>query len=765
MFLTSLLAALGCHSAQDVRDAPRVPVHDPPTGTGPGTATGTDTDPPGTTVDTGGGTTPTTFVPAQGDPWLSVPAPIQLSAGQLGDIGDALDGVRAATSASTGIYVVDAENGQLVYAYAEDVPKKPASNTKLFTTGVAFDELGADHRLEVTAWADALPDASGAVGDLTVVGEHDFSWSTFFYADNGFPAEQLAQRLWDAGLRRVDGTLTIAGEYELEGYQYGYYDAAYYRAAAAGVLLDAIEARGIAVANDTTTSSFAVPGGAVALASRGSVPLSVAAHPLNVYSHNEFADILAHHNGFELGAASTYAEGAQAVADWLGSLGVSTTGLELNDGSGLSHDNRVTPRQIVEMQQAMLERPSGLAWQRTFSTAGVLGTLSYRMLGTDTYGRFRGKTGTLTGVIATSGILYHRTDGHRYLISVLMNDVTDSTYARSLEDQVVEIVADDNRGLGTRPAAPTLQSVLAPGDGTVVLHWDEVSGADGYVLWFSDDGAVWKRDEARYVEAPRDTFVAGELPLESVRHVRVTALGPAGESDPSDVLSARVGAGPAEVLLVDGNDRWGISAGENPMGQGHDFVATTAAAMGGQRFDSAANEAVVAGEVDLHDYDAVVWALGEESTADEALSDAEQALVADAVAGGVALVISGAELAWDLGALGSASDQAFLADVLRVQYVGDDAGTYSAVPSAGGALDGVVGELGFYTPGTMDVSYPDQLQPVNGAQALLGYLGGGGGTAGSLYDDGVERVAVLGFPLECLDDAATRAAVLQALLP
>jgi hypothetical protein len=32
-------------------------------------------------------------------------------------------------------------------------------------------------------------------------------------------------------------------------------------------------------------------------------------------------------------------------------------------------------------------------------------------------------------------------------------------------------------------------------------------------------------------------------------------------------------------------------------------------------------------------------------------------------------------------------------------------------------------------------------------------------------DDGVERVAVLDFPLESLDDAASRAAVLQALLP
>ena len=68
-------------------------------------------------------------------------------------------------------------------------------------------------------------------------------------------------------------------------------------------------------------------------------------HPLNVYSHNEFADILARHNGWQLWNGSTYADGEAALLDFLGGIGVGTSSLEFYDGSGLSHSNRVTAPQ------------------------------------------------------------------------------------------------------------------------------------------------------------------------------------------------------------------------------------------------------------------------------------------------------------------------------------------------------------------------------------------------------------------------------------
>jgi D-alanyl-D-alanine carboxypeptidase len=189
------------------------------------TASGSTTS-PGTTTSTPATfpTTPTHTVP-DGDPWSAVPTPPMLSSSVLAAVADDIDAIVASTSATTGVYVQDYENGQVVYAYDEDGPKTPASNTKLFTTGVAFDELGQDHRFEVTAYGDALPDASGAVDTVTLVGEHDFTWSTFFYESSSFPAERLADRLWDAGVRAI-GQVVVSGEYEVEGYELGYLDTA-----------------------------------------------------------------------------------------------------------------------------------------------------------------------------------------------------------------------------------------------------------------------------------------------------------------------------------------------------------------------------------------------------------------------------------------------------------------------------------------------------------------------------------------------------------
>lgn len=740
----------------DIRQAPRFantpvdpPVHSPPS------ETGTSTDPTGTE------TTPTVHTSPDGDPWTAVPVPPELPAGTLTDIEQAIDAVVESTVASTGVYVLDAENGQAVYGWDENDPKTPASNTKLFTTGLAFDQLGEDHRMMVTAYADQVPDPSGAVGDLTIVSEHDFSWTTWFYESDTFAADRLVDRLYDAGLRSVDGTLVVAGEYLIDGYQFGYFDAAFHRALASDVLLEAFGSRGIDVGAIETSSSFTPPAGAVVLASRGSVPLSVGAHPLNVYSHNEFADILSHHDGYELGGASTYAAGTAAVVDWLAGVGIDTTGLDLNDGSGLSHDNFVTPRQVCEMLEYLLGRPAGIHWQRTFSTAGVLGTLGGRMLGAETSGRFFGKTGSLTGVIATSGVLYHTHDGHRYFVSVLMNDVADDSYARSLQDDVVEVVARDWRGLGNRPADPVLRSVLAPGDGTVVADWDDVSAADGYIVWLSRDGYLFDRADARYVTGT-SRFVIGAIEPDTTYYVRITATNGAGWSDPSDVLGGRSAFVAPSVLIVDGNDRWDLQW-ENAAGTGHDFVVAHGEALGARTFESVANEAVIDGTVDLLDYDAVLWMSGEESTEDSAFDGAEQGLVADAVAGGTALLVSGSEVGWDLSALGEPADQAFFSGVLHAGYDTDDAGTFSAEPIAGGLFDGV-GELGFYTPGTEEAAYPDVLVPGPGGVAALGYVGGTGGTAAVAYDDGIERVVLLGFPFETIDDAPTRALVMERVL-
>ena len=695
-----------------------------------------------------------------------------LSEAALASLGAELDGILGSMSAQThSALLMGADSGQIVYQREPDQLLKPASNTKLFTTAAALAGLGQDHRAVTSVFATAPPSGGVVVGDLVLVGRHDFSWSTQFYADPRFPLDQLAEGIAQQGISQVSGTVQVRGEVLYDGYQFDYYDPAAHRATAATRFRDALAAAGISTAGTSTSAEMDPPAGAVELARWRSLPLLVESSPLNVISHNEFADILSRHLGWELSGDSSYAAGEAAVLDLLSSAAAGSAGVEqldlsgvnFDDGSGLSHGNRVAARHVVALMQLMAERPEGLGWSRTFSIAGVRGTLAGRMGGADTLGRFFGKSGTLNDTIALSGYLEHRHDGQRYLVSLLMNDVTSAAAARAAHDAVVEALAADLRGLGPRPQAPVLSSVKNDGNGSsITLAWSEVAGADGYLVWRSADGRRWPRSEARWVHANEHRTLTLGGDAGDTLYVRVSAWSAAGPSDPSDVYAARAASVPSTVLLVDGNDRWQAQpAPENSLGGGHDFLRAYAETLGDVAFDSCSNEAVVDGACSLSSYDVVLWALGEESTEQAALdADERAALTAYTEAGGN-LLISGAELAWHLGANGDAGEVAFLEDVLRAGYAGDDAATFVARPDSPLLEDGAL--LGFLTPDAMVVGYADLLDPLGGATSWIHYVGGAGGVGAVRYD-GSYRVTYLGFPFESIDGLDDRQIVMDETL-
>lgn len=713
--------------------------------------------------------------PDPGDPF-DPPPPIEpLPDDRLQALQDAIDGWLAdpaVSFAEHGVLIVDPAADQVLYERNPDELRTPASNTKLFSTAVAMGVLGDDHPVDVEVFADSAIDAGGVVnGDLHLVGHHDFSWSgDVMPGSPRLSLDLLAEALYDQGLRQVTAGVTARGEFLYDGYSLGTYGATTHRNLAVTRFREALTAAGITVGPGTnTSSSFDPPPGAVMLERWAAPPLSVTAVPINVRSHNEFADILLRHVGWMLGGTSDYATGAAELATWLTAMGLDGGAVQFFDGSGLSHDNEVSPRHVIELLQAMTTVPEGLAWRRTFSIAGVRGTLGGRMQGADTFGRVHGKTGTLTGTIATSGLIYNRWDRREYHFAILMNGTGDAASTRSIHDGVIGEVAADIRGEPSPPAAPVLQAVRHdPGTTVARITWEAVPGAEGYLVWLSPDGLVWERAQARYVTTTEHR--AGELPFsEPALFVRVSAVGPSGESEPSDVYATWVGDLPARVLVVDGNDRWQAEPmPENPAAHGHDFAAVHARALAelqldaeaGAGFDTAANEAITDGLVALDDYDLVIWTLGEESTIDETFSLAEQGLVTDYLDADGALLVSGAELGWDLANLGDATDQAFYAQVLHAEYLSDDAETY-VVRGQGPLDDGSLWR--FFTPGTMDVDFADRLAPTAGAEQVAEYVRGGGGGA-AVYYAGPGAVLHLGFPFESIDRAATRTSLMQHAL-
>jgi|GEM_PF-1066625 len=228
----------------------------------------------------------------------------------------------------------------------------------------------------------------------------------------------------------------------------------------------------------------------------------------------------------------------------------------------------------------------------------------------------------------------------------------------------------------------------------------------------------------------------------------IPGLDPAEQSG-SDVY--HIDPSSFQTLIVDGFDRTLRGSFAGPW---HDFAARVGAAVSGG-VATASNEAIIANPNLALSYSTIIWLLGDEGVSDRTLDATEQGIINGFIADGRRVIISGSEVAYDLDAQNNGA--AFLAN-LGATYAADNAGTSTVSPV--GPLSGLGGDFGFGGPGTgYEEDYPDVLSPANGAEVLLQYATGGAAAVGTPGGP-----IIIGFPLELVDDEATLAALMEALL-
>ena len=120
-------------------------------------------------------------------------------------IDQAIDSSELA-SARWGISVISMSDGATVYERNGDKLFTPASNMKIYTTGVALDLLGADYRWRTSVYASAPPDTNGRVnGDLILYGRGAPDLVTDSKDENRGSLAKLADDLYARGVRSVGG--------------------------------------------------------------------------------------------------------------------------------------------------------------------------------------------------------------------------------------------------------------------------------------------------------------------------------------------------------------------------------------------------------------------------------------------------------------------------------------------------------------------------------------------------------------------------------
>jgi serine-type D-Ala-D-Ala carboxypeptidase/endopeptidase (penicillin-binding protein 4) len=326
--------------------------------------------------------------------------------------------------------------GNLTLAEHQGMTPLPAASlTKIATTLAALTTWGPDHQFETLISTNGTLQDGVLTGDLIVQGEGDpfFVWEE---------AIALGNALNQAGVRQVTGNLVITGNFSMN-YEFD-------PQTSGDLLKQGLNASlwtGEATAQfdrlpPNTPRPKVVIQGAVQTAAvstvrlkplvrHQSMPLATILKSMNIYSNNAMSEMLA----ASLGGAATVADKAAAAAN------VPRDEIQIDRGSGLGTENRISPRAVVAMLMALQRQLS----QHQLTIADlfpIAGTDGGTLEGRHTPDFAVVKTGTLNAVSAFAGVLPTRDRGLVWfaIINLGAGDIGDF---HNQQDQLLQTLQDD----------------------------------------------------------------------------------------------------------------------------------------------------------------------------------------------------------------------------------------------------------------------------------------------------------------------------------
>ncbi len=166
-----------------------------------------------------------------------------------------------------------------------------------------------------------------------------------------------------------------------------------------------------------------VPENARLLASAWSPDLSEIIRDINKYSNNTMARQLFLSLGaqFRNEADADDAMAAQRVIrKWLARKGITAPHLVMENGSGLSRDERISARELAAILQAAWKGPYAAEFISSLPLVAMDGTMRKRLKRTVMAGEAHIKTGTLNNVRAIAGYSRDR-NGHSWAVVAILN--------------------------------------------------------------------------------------------------------------------------------------------------------------------------------------------------------------------------------------------------------------------------------------------------------------------------------------------------------
>jgi serine-type D-Ala-D-Ala carboxypeptidase/endopeptidase (penicillin-binding protein 4) len=278
-------------------------------------------------------------------------------------------------------------------------------------------------------------------GDAVVIGASPTSSyyrivSTATTSVRGAPGQLRLERDLGGNVIRISGTHSI-GQKPWQG-SVAIEDPARF---AATVFREVLAAKGIIVTGEADTLKAPLPGTRRVLATLESAPVSELIATVNKKSQNLHTEMLLRLLGARRSEVGTQESGAEAVEEFLHRVGVRPEAWQLQDASGLSRSDLLSPHEMVTLLVAMDRHPHAAAFRASLPVAGVDGTLDSRMKGTAAEGRVQAKTGTIRNVNALTGYATARNGERLAFYAVVNHHTTEGSEAVAALDALAVLLA------------------------------------------------------------------------------------------------------------------------------------------------------------------------------------------------------------------------------------------------------------------------------------------------------------------------------------
>jgi D-alanyl-D-alanine carboxypeptidase len=334
--------------------------------------------------------------------------------------------LRATELAQPGVLIIDPKDGSVLAENRVDEVRIPASVLKLLSATTALTYLGADKRFETSIWSTSVKNS------FVLIGEMD-PWLT----SNLSLAKKNKQRYLPTLVNKANAkeaqsiTIYYSGLYSKDLQELSKH-----------LAKRKIKVKAVPIAMKDARGKVKEE-----IAGFTSEPMTTMVSFAILWSDNQLADRLATTAVKKAGNPVTPQGMTATFKAALSEIGVSSEGLNIEDGSGLSKANRISPRTLVELLIKIRNNPRFQSIYDGLPIGGRTGTLAKRFANApDAVDHVHAKTGFLSNVVSLAG--YVESGNNEYVFVILVDGIrprlSERKAAREVMDQMLNVIAKGN---------------------------------------------------------------------------------------------------------------------------------------------------------------------------------------------------------------------------------------------------------------------------------------------------------------------------------